>query len=515
MPTPSTAARSASKRSKSSKIAGQRTSRASKEPRINSPEWLDELNKKQGSNAQVRWLGDTPFGPSHSVSRYQLGNGLTMLVLVDRTAPVIAYQTWFAVGSRHEKPGKTGLAHLFEHLMFNETKNLPKGTFDRKLEEAGAETNAATWVDWTFYYENVPSDRLALVIELEAERMGNLILRDRQVSSEKEVVANERRMRVDDDVDGTINELLYRTVFERHAYGWPTIGWMKDIEGFNTADCRAFYKTYYAPNNATLCVVGDVDVSDLIRRVQKAYGGLSSASVPLEDVQPERPQTAERRLDVTQPTVAEKLVVGYRGPALGDVEHASLVVLNEVVFGGRSSWGYVDLVRDAEVVTEVRGWVSTFRDAGIYEITANGRPGVKAEDVLSRVDALLDRVRRDGVSLDELEKVKARLELSSLQGLETSSGKAEQIGFWEIITGDPAGVFRRTEQLRRVTVNDVLRAARLFLEPTSRTVIFVRPDASTLAAKDAEGSGGSAVTGGAGDEADDDNVGGELARSAS
>ncbi|MFO0662236.1 MAG: pitrilysin family protein [Polyangiaceae bacterium] len=481
MPSTSTATRKKSS-SATKQSTKTRSPAKSLKAAVNSASWLASINKGQSANAQVAYLGDTAFGAGHNISRYVLGNGLTVLVLVDRSAPVVAYQTWFAVGSRHEKPGKTGLAHLFEHLMFNETKNLPKGTFDRQLEEAGAETNAATWVDWTFYYENVPADRLSLVVGLEADRMANLVLRDRQVSSEKEVVANERRMRVDDDVDGTVNELLYRTVFERHGYSWPTIGWMKDIEGFTTQDCRAFYKTFYAPNNATLCVVGDLDVTELLREIQKAYGGMPAAKLPLEDVQPERPQTSERRVEVTQPTVAEKLVIGYRGPALGDNEHASLTVLNEVMFGGRSSWAYIDLVRDTELATEVRGWASTFRDPGIYEINANSRPGVKAEQVLERIDALIERVRRDGVSQQELDKVKARLELASLQGLETAGGKAEQIGFWELITGDPAGVFRRTEQLRRVTVNDVLRAARTFLDPSSRTVILVRPDAATVAA---------------------------------
>jgi zinc protease len=144
------------------------------------------------------------------------------------------------VGSRHEKVGKTGLAHLFEHLMFNETEKHPAGSFDRTLEEAGAESNAATWVDWTFYHESIPKDRLGLVIGLEAERMSRLVLREPQVASEKEVVANERRYRVDDDVEGAVSELLYKTAYTTHAYRWPTIGWMADIEGFTTEDCAAF-----------------------------------------------------------------------------------------------------------------------------------------------------------------------------------------------------------------------------------------------------------------------------------
>src|SRR6478609_789377 len=195
------------------------------------------INENAGEGtARLAYVGAVPFGPE-LVHRYTLENGLTLLLLVDRSAPVLSYFTWFNVGSRHEKPGKTGLAHLFEHLMFNETKSLKAGDFDRKLEENGAESNAETWVDWTYYYESLPKDRLGLAIQLESDRMANLVLREPQVASEKEVVANERRYRVDDDVEGIMSEVLYKEAFRQHAYHWPTIGWMADIEGFTPADC--------------------------------------------------------------------------------------------------------------------------------------------------------------------------------------------------------------------------------------------------------------------------------------
>src|ERR1700728_2677663 len=216
----------------------------------------EKLTAKALPGQKIAYVGTHAFGDAR-LRRYELDNGLKVLLLADRSAPTCAYFTWYNVGSRHEKPGKTGLAHLFEHLMFNETESLRAGTFDKKLEENGAESNAATWVDWTYYHESVPKDRLPLVIKLESDRMHNLILRDAQVTSEKEVVANERRYRVDDDVEGAASELLYKTAFTRHPYQWPTIGWMEDIQAFTPEDCDAFYKTYYAPNNAVVVVVGD------------------------------------------------------------------------------------------------------------------------------------------------------------------------------------------------------------------------------------------------------------------
>ena len=261
--------------------------------------WAQQANATaKDDGAKLYYEGAIPFG-GETLHRWRLGNGLAVIVLVDASAPVVAYYTWFNVGSRHERPGKTGLAHLFEHLMFGETEKLKAGVFDRKLEENGAETNAATWVDWTYYHELLPADRVRLAVHLEAERMQHLVLREPQVASEKEVVANERRYRVDDDVEGVANELLYKTAFTSHPYHWPTIGWMDDIKGFTPEDCTAFYKTYYAPNNATVVVVGDVRERTLLQWIQAEYGAIPSAVDPAGGRDPGAP--AGRRAPARAP----------------------------------------------------------------------------------------------------------------------------------------------------------------------------------------------------------------------
>lgn len=448
---------------------------------------LAALNEGKSENARVSLERVHAFGPAMSVAEYRLGNGLKVFVSVDDSAPVVSFHTWFAVGSRHEKVGKTGLAHLFEHLMFNEVEGRPAGTFDRLLEEAGAESNAGTWVDWTYYHENVPKDRIGLVINLEAERMGKLVLRDPQVSSEKEVVANERRYRVDDDVEGAVSELLYKTAFTTHAYKWPTIGWMEDIQNFTTDDCLDFYRTFYAPNNATLVIVGDVRDKDLLAKIQAAYGHLEAATLPIEDVRPEPPQDGERRLSVTKPTPTAKLTLAYRGPAFGDADHTALTMLSEILFAGRSSRIYRALVQQEEIATEIRGWVSTFRDPGLFEMYVTGRPGRTADELLRSLDRELEKVVSEPVSEAELDKVKARVELSLLHSLETANGKAEQIGFYETVLGDPAGAFTRLEAYRRATVTDLLRAARRYLLPSQRSIIEVEPDAAMAEAARNEG----------------------------
>jgi zinc protease len=450
---------------------------------------LAELNHGRTQLAEARHDATIPFGPSLRVERFVLGNGLRILLLPDHAAPVVCLQTWFAVGSRHEKPGKTGIAHLFEHLMFGETEDMAHGAFDRMLEEAGAETNAATFLDWTFYHTNLPKDALPLAMKLEAGRVARLVLRDPQVNSEKEVVANERRQRVEDDVDGSVSELLYKEAFRTHGYGWPTIGWMADIQGFTTDDCTAFYKTYYAPNNAVLVVVGDVEAREVIRLAQDHYGSLPPSVIPVEDVHPEPPQTEERRARTVKPTATHKVAIGYKGPALGDFDHAPLVLLNEILFGGRSSRVHRALVQEQEIASEARGYIGGFRDPGLYDIFLCARGERTTDELLAALDPLLAAVRRDPVSASELDRAKARLELGTLQALETASGKAEPIGCYEIVLGDPSMLFEKLAAYRRATVGDLLRVARRYLVDTARTVIEVIPDASADEEGESEESG--------------------------
>jgi zinc protease len=370
--------------------------------------------------------------------------------------------------------------------MFGETENLGAGVFDRKLEENGAETNAATWVDWTYYHELLPADRVKLAITLEAERMHRLVLREPQVASEKEVVANERRYRVEDDVEGLANELLYKTAFEQHPYNWPTIGWMNDIKALSPDDCAAFYRTYYAPNNATVVVVGDVRERDLISAIASAYGAIQAQVLPAEDVTPEPPQLEERRVELRKPSASEKLFVAFKGPALGDADHATLSLVSEVLFGGRASRLYRELVVEKELAIDVRGWVSTFRDPGLFECSVTARGTHSAQEIMPVLEAAFARIRADVVSEEELARVQARLELGSLQQLETASGKAEQIGFFESVLREPAHAFRRVEAFRRATASDLRKAARRYMVSASRTVLRVIPEGARSPAQAAQ-----------------------------
>mgnify|MGYP000420098244 CR=1 FL=1 len=216
----------------------------------------------------------------------------------------------------------------------------------------------------------------------------------------------------------------------------------------------------------------------LLSAVQTHYGAMPRSVIPVEDVQPEPPQTEERRARIDQPTPTQKLAIGYHGPALGDFDHAPLVLLNEILLGGRSSRVHRALVQQQEIASDVRGWVGSFRDPGLYDVFLGARAEHTGEELLAAYDAIIDEVKRTPIEVAELDKVKARLELGSLQGLETVAGKAEQIGFYETVLGDPAALFHKLEAYRRVTPGDLLRVARRYLVAESRTVIEVFPDGS-------------------------------------
>jgi zinc protease len=254
---------------------------------------------------------------------------------------------------------------------------------------------------------------------------------------------------------------------------------MDDIQNFSTDDCVAFYETFYAPNNATVVVCGDVREQDILVKIRDAYGPIEAALLPDEDTQPEPPQLEPRELRLEKPTASEKLLLGYRGPALGDTDHVALSVFNEVLFGGRASRLYRELVQKRELCTEVRGWVSTFRDPGLYEMYFTARPGVATDDVMKVVAVELERARVEVLAEAEITRAKARLELGLVQSLETTSGKAEQSGFYDTVLGDPAAAFRRLEAFRRVTAGEIRTAARRYLVDGARTIIRVVPEPDT------------------------------------
>ncbi len=424
----------------------------------------------------MQLVSSHPFGAGGLHARmFRLGNGLKVILVRDPSAPVFAYQTWFSVGSRHEREGITGIAHLFEHLMFNQTEHHPPGEFDRMMETAGGDTNAATWVDWTYYRENLPKAELRLAVELEADRMACLTLGETQVESEREVVANERRFRVEDDVDGFLNEELYKAAFTTHPYHWPTIGWMRDIEAISIDDCRAFYRTYYAPNNATVVLVGDVDEEAALALIAEQYGKIPSSQIPPDRAPAEPEQTSERRLSWPKPVTADKLRIGYKAPAIGQTDYAILEVASEILFGGNSSRLHRRLVVDTEIAASTHASTAPFRDPGLYEIAVGMQRGHRAAEAETMVYDELAKLAGGALEPHELDTAKTRLLTHFWRELRPQAGKAEALGHYETTVGDYRKLFAVADGYSAVTAAEVARAVKTYLRPERRTVAVATP----------------------------------------
>ncbi len=413
--------------------------------------------------------------------RWRLANGLGVIAVVDRIAPIVSYQTWYRVGSRHEEPGKTGLAHLFEHLMFNQTETLAPGEFDRVVERTGGESNAATWVDWTHYRLSLPAAELELAVRLESERMSRLVLTPDTVEPERDVVTNERRERVEDDVDGWLDEQLMATAFEVHPYRWPTIGWMTDIRGVGLDDIKGFYRRWYTPDNATVVVVGDVDERRLLELVQAAYGHLPPANLPVRAELPEPPQLAERVRRARRPIGSDRILLGWKAVGQHHADWAPLELVTTLLAGSPSARLHRRLVIERELASTVDVQLTPFRDPSLLRVAVTCARGHRAEESLAELDRVIAELAELGPDEAELQKAKNLAETDYWAALVDADGKAEALGHHETALGDFRTLGELGERIAAVTAADLIRVTREYLVPRARTVIIAEPDGSTPA----------------------------------
>ena len=411
------------------------------------------------------------------VDRYRLANGLRVLVWEDGRAPVFSYQTWFGVGSRHDQVGRTGIAHLFEHMMFKATRHMGDGALDVLLETRGAETNAATWLDWTHYREKLPAigDNLELVVRLEADRMEHLVLDEHQLETERDVVLNERLLRVDDDPMGQMTEALYELAFSTHPYRQPTIGWADDIRAITLEDCRAFYERYYAPDNATIVVVGAVEAARVLALVERYYGHMPAQPRPAPEPVVEPSQTEPRGRELALEVAAERGLYAWHAPAGGTPEHAALEILGEILTGGESSRLYRRLVAERELASRVSGWTPELREPGLFEAMIQLQPGRRLVDAEAELEAVLEDVRTHPVGERELRKARNGLEASFLRQMADTGHRARGLGEAETTFDSFERYFDSLEALQRVGAEDVLAVARQVFRTSNRTRIHAVP----------------------------------------
>ncbi len=443
---------------------------------------------------------DSHADGDNEIVRYRLDNGLEVILWQDHTAPVFAYQTWFRVGSRHDPEGRSGIAHLFEHLMFKATTTRAEGEYDRLMEARGGQTNAATWVDWTYYKAKLPRWELDLVTELEADRMANLALSSDMLEREREVVVNERLMSVDNQPEGLLSERMYREAFRAHPYGVPTIGWMEDIRRISLDDCMQFYRTHYAPNNATIVVVGDVDRDEVLATIANRYGAIPAQPLPVEATTPEPAQHDARHLSLSLPLSSVRIVKAWKAPPSGTAEHAALEVLCDIIVGGDSSRLQRALVEEHELATDISGWVSSWAQPGLFELSIALRPGL-GEEAIARVEQIIDEqltalldseTLTNPAGTPEFDKAKNGHEAGFYRGLADVGARARAIGHSRVTVGDWRDLWSEAARLAAVSPADVRNA----LQQT----LLAQPATTAIAMPTAEAEGD------AGDDSEDDEA---------
>lgn len=417
---------------------------------------------------------------SFPVEKFKLKNGLTVILYQDQSVPLISFQQWYRVGSRHEKPGRTGLAHFFEHLMFKGTKKMPKEKLEYLIQSKGGSNNAFTTRDYTGYYVDLPAGQLEVAMQIESDRMRNLIFDLPSIQSEREVVKEERRMRFDDSIDGAINEATYASVFKVHPYRWPVIGSMEDLNEATIEDLQAFYKSYYAPNNSVLVIAGSFDKSQAKSMVEKYYGGIKSEVIPDEATVEEPEQTEPRNVVIKKNVQSATLNVVFKSPKANEREAFDLDLLAGILGDGNSSRLYKRLVYDLQLATSVDVTNYTSKLSGVFEIGLNLKPGANVAQALAVVYEEIKKVQSALVTDSELVKAKNQVMMGYISGLRSVSGKAYLLALNEILFEDYSQVFKDLGKYEEVTADRIKDAATRFLSLNKRNVIQVLPEKKGL-----------------------------------
>jgi len=404
------------------------------------------------------------------VARFTLGNGMQVVVIPDRRAPVVTQMVWYKVGAADEPQGKAGIAHFLEHLMFKGTAQVPAGEFSRIVRRHGGEDNAFTSQDFTAYYQRIAKDRLDLVMGLEADRMRNLQLTDQAVLPEREVIKEERRQRTDNDPANRLGEQLDAALYLAHPYGKPVIGWMSEMSQLNRDDAIAFYHLHYTPSNAVLVVAGDVNPSEVKALADKHFGVLPNSAQPQPRIRVSEPEpVASRRVTLADPRVATPMIQrtylapSYRTAQPGEAE--ALEVLAEVLGGNSTSRLYRSLVVNQQVAAQAGASYSGENlDSGNFVIYATPVPGGTNEAAESALDTELDRLARQGTTEEEVARARNRLLADTVYSLDSQFRLAYLFGAALTSGRTVDDVLAWDERVRKVTKEDVDRVARAVLQ---------------------------------------------------
>jgi zinc protease len=404
-----------------------------------------------------------------------LDNGLRVLLQEDHRSPIVSFQMWYRVGSRNESRGATGIAHFLEHMMFKGTPTHGQGQFARLVEQNGGQDNAFTSQDVTSYYVNIAADKIDLVIDLESDRMHNLLLDAKEINSEREVVIEERRTRTEDDPGGFLGEEVSSIAFKNHPYGAPIIGWMEDLKRITPEEIRAFYKTYYVPNNAILVAVGDFKAPEVLAKIRAKFGRIPKGTPPPPVLAVEPPQNGERRVTVSKQAQLPIVYVGYHVPNQKSPDAFALDMLSTILSEGRASRLYKRLVHERQIALEAGGDFNYFAlDPNLFWFWGTPMPGQTPEAMEKALLGEMETLKNELVTDEELQRAKNQVEAAFVFQEDSVHRRGALLARFELI-GGYAEKDRYVERLRAVTAADVQRVARTYFPDAEKNVGILLP----------------------------------------
>jgi predicted Zn-dependent peptidase len=409
-------------------------------------------------------------------TEYILDNGLHVVLHEDHTTPIVAVDVCYHVGSKNENPERTGFAHLFEHLMFDGSPNVGRGQFDEFITKAGGWNNAYTAWDKTNYYEVLPSHQLELALWLESDRMTALTITDVSLTTQRNVVKEERRWRVENQPYGTAEEQVFARAYTMHPYRWPVIGSMEHLDRASLEDVNIFFRQYYTPDNATLVITGDFEPEAVQTMVQRYFGGIRSnpGSQPrLTSVEP--PQISEVRGVIVDNVQLPAVYMAFHIPEEGHHDYYAMALLSDVFSNGESSRLFQRLVYTKKIAKDVMSYVLNLEDPGLLWISSTGMKSVTAESIENEILYEIDRICDVPVTGRELQKVKNQTEASMTFGRQRADQKADLLAHYAAIHGSAAMINTEIERFLAVTVDDLHRVAQKYLSKDNRTVVHYLP----------------------------------------
>ena len=409
------------------------------------------------------------------VAAHTLGNGMKILAHENHHIPNVALYLFFRVGSRNERPGITGISHFLEHMMFNGSRKYGPRQFDLVMERNGGSNNAYTTRDVTVYSDWFSRSSLELVLSMEAERLGHLAFDPATVESERKVVLSERGTTVENDNFGFLLERLYATMYRKHPYRWPVLGWVQDIRSWTVADLREYFRQYYAPNNCVMVAVGDFTTSDFFRLAEKYFSTLPRRELPPPPDVTEPKQRQERRVEVERPAQAPQQLIAFHVPPSAHPDYWPLQVAGAVLTSGHSSRLYRRLVHRERVAVSVTSWQRLSLDPGELIVSVDLRQHADVSRTEQALDDEMTRLKTSPVSSRELRAAKNKLLTDYAKEIRTNSGKADWLGTYEVFFGGYPRLFSTPPEIERVSTSDVQRVAQTYFAAANRTVATLRP----------------------------------------